>query len=109
MIPFGDVVAKIGAVEPEHKAGIRAKFGATFGFTLMVKVVFVAHSPAVGVKVYKVVAVLFRPGNQVPVIPLIEVVGNGAITEPLQTAGTGLNVGVTLGFTIIIIVVAVAH
>lgn len=50
-IPFGDVVARIGAVEPEHKAGIGAKFGGTTGFTVMVNVVKVAHNPAVGVKV----------------------------------------------------------
>jgi hypothetical protein len=42
-IPFGEVVAKIGAIEPEHKAGIAAKLGNIVGFTVMVKVVVVAH------------------------------------------------------------------
>ena len=51
MIPLGDVVAKIGAVDPEQTLGIAAKLGATIGFTVIVKVVNVAHNPAVGVKV----------------------------------------------------------
>ena len=40
------------------------------GFTVTVNVVVFAQSPAVGVKVYIVVAVLFKAGDQVPVIPL---------------------------------------
>lgn len=31
--PFGDVVAKAGAVAPEHNANVDAKFGTTTGFT----------------------------------------------------------------------------
>ena len=107
--PLGDVVAKIGAVDPEHTLGIGAKFGATIGFTVIVKVVDVAHSPAVGVKVYKVVIEVFCGGDQVPEIPLVEVVGNGNTVEPLQTAGTGLKRGVRFGFTLIVIVAVVAH
>jgi hypothetical protein len=108
-IPLGDVVAKIGAVDPEQTLGIGAKLGATIGFTEIVKVVNVAHNPAVGVKVYVVVAKLFNAGAQVPVIPLVEVVGNGVIIAPEQTAGTGLKSGVTFGFTVIVIVAVVAH
>ena len=108
-IPFGDVVAKIGAVEPEHKAGIRAKFGAIIGFTVMVKVVVVAHCPTVGVKVYKVVAVLFKAGDQVALIPLVEVVGKGDNAAPAQIAGTTAKIGVIFGFTVIVNVVVVAH
>jgi len=52
---------------------------------------------------------LFKAGAQVPVIPLLEVVGNGDIIEPEQTAGTGVKSGVTFGFTVIVIVAVVAH
>jgi hypothetical protein len=39
--------------------------------------------------------VLFRAGDQVPVMPLVEVVGKVANTPPGQMADIGLNVGVT--------------
>ena len=51
LTPFGEVVAKIGVVEPEQTLGIGAKFGGTIGFTEIVKVVNVAHRPTVGEKV----------------------------------------------------------
>ena len=38
-IPLGEVVANIGAGDPEHKAGIAAKFGVTFGTIFIVVVV----------------------------------------------------------------------
>jgi len=109
IIPFGDVVAKIGAVDPEHTLGIVAKLGTMIGFTAMVKVVKVAHSPTVGVKVYKVATVLFKAGLQVPEIPLMEVVGNGDNIAPEQIAGTGAKRGITFGFTVIVNVAIVAH
>jgi hypothetical protein len=57
-----------------------------------------------------VVAVLFIAGNQVPVIPLVEVVGNAAKASPEQIAATAVNVGtIVFGFTVIVIVVLVAH
>ena len=52
---------------------------------------------------------MFKAGAQVPVIPLVEVVGNGVIIEPEQTAGTGVKSGVTFVFTVIVIVAVVAH
>ena len=39
--------------------------------------------------------VLFNAGDQVPVIPLLDVVGNAASTAPEQIAATGVKVGVT--------------
>ena len=74
----------------------------------MVIVVVVAHCPAVGVKVKVVVAVLFNAGAQVPVKPLVEVVGSGAMAAPEQIGPTGLKVGVIFGFTVITIAVDVA-
>ena len=48
--------------------------GVTCGFTVIVKVVVVAHCPVVGVNVYVVVAWLFKAGLQVPVMLFSEVV-----------------------------------
>ena len=51
VIPFVDVAGSVGAVAPEHIAGIAAKVGVMFGLTVTVNVVVVAHCPADGVKV----------------------------------------------------------
>jgi hypothetical protein len=56
-----------------------------------------------------VVAVLFKAGDQVPVIPLVEVVGNADKVAPEQIGATALNVGVTFGLTVIVNVAVVAH
>jgi hypothetical protein len=69
--------------------------GVIFGLTVIVNVAVVAHCPAVGVKVYVVVAVLFNAGDQVPVIPLFDVIGNAAKLAPEQIGATAVNVGVT--------------
>jgi hypothetical protein len=56
-----------------------------------------------------VVAVLFKAGAQVPVIPLLEVVGSADKVAPEQIGATALKVGVIFGFTTIVNVVVVAH
>ena len=56
-----------------------------------------------------VVAVLFKAGTQVPVIPLFDVVGKGDKDAPAQISAIGLKLGVMLGFTEIVIVVETAH
>ena len=56
-----------------------------------------------------VVAVLFKAGDHVPLMPFVEVVGNGFKTSPLQIGATWLNVGVTLALTVTVIVVELAH
>ena len=71
--------------------------------------VVLAHCPTVGVKVYVVVTLGFTAGNQVPVMPLFEVVGNAVSVAPEQIGAICVNVGVTFGFTTIVIAVAVAH
>ena len=58
---------------------------------------------------YVVVAVLLSAGDQVPVIPLVEVVGNGANVAPEQIGATAVNVGVTAVLTVIVKVAVVAH
>ena len=52
---------------------------------------------------------MFNAGDQVPVIPLVDVVGNGANTAPEQIGATALNVGVIFGLTVMVNVVVVAH
>jgi hypothetical protein len=52
---------------------------------------------------------LFSAGAQVPVIPLLEVVGSADKVAPEQIGATALKVGVMFGFTTIVKVVVVAH
>ena len=56
-----------------------------------------------------VVAVLSKTGDQVPVMPLVEVVGNGDNVAPEHIAATAANVGVTFGVTVMVSVVVIAH
>ena len=56
-----------------------------------------------------VVAVLSNAGDHVPVMLLVEVVGNGVNTAPEQIGATAANVGVMFGLTVIVKVVVVAH
>ena len=55
------------------------------------------------------VAVLSSAGDQVPVMPLIDVVGSGDSVAPEQIEATGENVGITFGLTVIVKVVEFAH
>ena len=52
---------------------------------------------------------LLIAGDQVPVMPFVEVVGNAGIEAPLQYGPTAANVGVTFEFIVIVSVVVVAH
>ena len=54
-------------------------------------------------------AVLFSAGDQVPVIPLSDVVGKANKDPPEQIAPTGLNVGVMFWLTVMVNVAVVAH
>jgi hypothetical protein len=106
---FVELTGKLGAVEFRHNGPIAVKIGVTFWLTVIVNVVDVAHCPAFGVKVYVVVAVLFNAGDQVPVMPLLDIVGNAERVVPEQIGATAVNVGVTLGLTLMVNVVEVAH
>ena len=53
--------------------------------------------------------VLSKAGVHVPVIPLLEVVGNGAKVAPEHIGATAVNVGVMLELTVIVSVAVVAH
>ena len=52
---------------------------------------------------------MFNAGDQIPVMPLVDAVGKADNTAPEQTEATGLKVGVTLGVTVTVSVVVVAH
>ena len=54
-------------------------------------------------------AVLFNAGAQVPVIPLLDVVGRAVSVAPEQIGATAVNVGVMFGLTVMVNVVVVAH
>ena len=56
-----------------------------------------------------VVAVLLIAGDQIPVMLLVEVVGNAANVAPLHIGATCVNAGVIFGFTVMVIVAVVAH
>ena len=56
-----------------------------------------------------VVEVLLIAGDHVPVIPLVEVVGNADKLAPEQIDATCVNVGVVFGVTVIIIFATIAH
>ena len=52
---------------------------------------------------------MFNAGAQVPVIPLLEVVGRADKVAPEQIGATAVKVGVIFGLTVIVKVVVVAH
>jgi hypothetical protein len=53
--------------------------------------------------------VLFKAGDHVPVMLLFEVVGRADNVPPEQIEATCVNVGVTIGLTVIVMVGAEAH
>ena len=109
-MPLIDVVGNTGAAVPEQIGAMAAKAGVMFGVTVISIVVGVAHWPPSGVKVYVPLVVLLTvAGDQVPVIPLSDVTGNGGAVEPEQIGAMTAKVGVTFGVTVISIVVDVAH
>jgi hypothetical protein len=110
VIPLVDVVGKTGAVAPLQIAGIAANVGITIGFTDTVKLAVAIQLPELAVKTYEPLTVLLTvAGFQVPVIPLVDVVGNTGAAAPPQIAAIAANVGVIIGFTVTVIVGDVAH
>ena len=109
LIPLLEVVGKVND-PPAQIAGTWVNVGVVLLFTLTVMVDVEAHCPVFGVKVYVVVAVLLTAGLHVPLIPLVEFVGN-VNDPPAQIAGIWLNAGIVeLLFTVTVIVaVADAH
>jgi hypothetical protein len=56
-----------------------------------------------------VVVLVFKAGDQLPVILFNDVVGSGDNAAPEQIGATGLKVGVTGGPTLMVKLVVVAH
>jgi hypothetical protein len=56
-----------------------------------------------------VVLVLFNAGDQLPVMPLLEVKGNAAILLFIQTGATWVNAGIAAGITVTFSVAVLAH
>jgi len=52
---------------------------------------------------------LLKAGAQVPVMPLLDVVGSADKVAPEQIGATAVNVGVIFGLTVIVNVAVVAH
>ena len=52
---------------------------------------------------------LTTAGDQVPVMPFVDVNGNTGAVDPSHIAATAAKVGVTLGVTVTVNVVVVAH
>jgi hypothetical protein len=97
-IPLLDVAGNTGATSPLHIAAIAAKVGVVCGFTVTFTVAVDAQTPAAGVKVYVPLAVLLtKAGNQLPVMPSIEVAGKTGATSPLHIAAIAAKVGVVGG------------
>ena len=105
-----DVVGNRGAVAPEHIAATASNVGMMLGLTVMLTVVVVAHWPALGANVYVAEVVLLTvAGLQLPVIPLLDVVGKTGAVAPEQIGSMGSNAGTTFGLTVTFRVAVVAH
>jgi hypothetical protein len=110
VIELSEVFGSNGAAEFRQSGPIWVNAGIIEGgITTIVRVVLEAQRPAVGVKVYSVVAVLFSAGDHVPVIPLFDVVGSDESVAPEQIGAMAVNVGVILGLTVIVKVTVAAH
>ena len=111
---FVEDAGNVGAVAPWQMVNVvpKANCGVTLGVTVTVSVVVVAHCPLAGVNVYVPEAVLLTTaGLQVPVTLLADVPGSTGAVAPAQmlTAVPKANCGVTLGVTVTVSVVVVAH
>ena len=114
VMPLLEVVGNKGTVPPKQIVSELPKLnvGVTLGVTVTVNVVVVAQRPAVGVNVYTPLAVLLTTdGLHVPVIPLVDVVGNVGTVPPehIVSVVPKLNVGVIFGLTVTVKVVVVAQ
>ena len=113
-IPLVEVVGNAGRLAPIQTDvdKPKLKIGVRIGLTVTVNVAVVTHNPAVGVNVYTPLAVLLTTdGLHVPVIPLLDEVGNVGTVPPEQIVNVvpKLKVGVIFGLTVTVTVVVVAH
>jgi hypothetical protein len=86
------------------------KFGILGILTVMNNVLVDAHCPALGVKVYKPLAVLLTvAGDHVPEMPSLDTSGNVGAMLPAQNGGGVEKTGVGLGVTDVVNVCVDAH
>jgi hypothetical protein len=111
VIPLIDVVGIAPGAAPTQYGPNAVNVGVIVAFTVTLIVVVVAQ-PEDGVKVNVVEPtpeVLIVAGFQVPVIPLIDVVGKAPGAAPTQYGPNAVNVGVVVAFIVTLIVVVIAH
>ena len=107
-----DIAGNAGGVEFKASGPIWVKVGVTELVTWIAIVVDDPHCPVAGVKVYVVVPtvdVLIVAGSQVPVILLLEVVGNAGAVAFWHNGPIWVNVGVAPLVTSIDMVAVVPH
>ena len=101
-------VAGSGFAPPAHIGAITPNVGVTPVEIVTTVVAFTAHCPVVGVNVYVVVFELSNAGDHVPVIPSMEVAGNGS-APPAHIEAITPNVGVTPVEIVTTVVAFTAH
>jgi hypothetical protein len=112
VMPLLDVVGNAGAVEFWHSGPMVLNVGVICGLMVTLNVAVIAHCPAVGVNVYVVVpavTALIVAGLHVPVMPLLDVVGNAGAVEFWHSGPMVVNVGVICGLMVTFNVAVVAH
>jgi hypothetical protein len=114
VIELLEEVGNEGTIPPAQilKVAPKVKVGVVCGVIVTVNVVVVAHCPASGVKVYvPLFALSTIAGDHVPVIELIEEVGNEGTIPPAQMLKVApkVKVGVVCGVIVTVNVVVVAH
>ena len=105
LIPLVDAEGSAGTEAPEQMARALPKVnkGVTLGVMVTVSVAGSAHCPAAGVKVYVPEFWLsIDAWLHVPVMPLVEVLGNDgtAALAQMESDAPKVNVGVMLGLTV---------
>lgn len=110
--PLFEVVGNTGAVAFWQSGPTAVNVGVSRVVMVISIVVVLPHWPAFGVKVYVVVPsvdVLMVAGFHVPVIPLLEIVGNAGAVAFWHNSAICVNVGVICDVITIFIVVTAAH
>lgn len=97
--PLMEVVGNALNELPKHMGATVENVGVILGLTTMVWLASLVQPPEVGVKVYRVVCVLFIAGDQVPVMELLDTNGRGFNTSPEHIDATGSNSGETESIT----------
>src|ERR1700712_4744862 len=108
-MPLVEVAGNAGSASPLQIAATALNVGVITGLTVTANVVVVAHWPAAGVNVYVPEFVLLIAGAQVPLMLLVEVVGNTGVASPLQMAKIALKVGIVLALTLTVTLACDAH